>query len=372
MSNTKIAAVNNEVQSVFNTKLNSMEVKKNKSFITEVTELSMIHFYVNITAQAEAYINSKYIELGAAAGWLGNPTGKITLTPNGEGWYQHFQNGSIYFRSPETGAHEVHGAIRDKWASLGWEGSFLGFPLTDETPTPDGRGRFNHFQGGSIYWNPKTGAHEVHGAIRDKWASLGWEKSFLGYPITDELTTLNGQGRFSDFEHGQIAWSPWIGAGVSATSFNLNQSGGLRPQGLGANGSPEVRRRVVGSAYMRLTDDETFGSNEHGEASGSGETIVTNFHPQDVMPKIIGKAGGEVRVELTLIAQALTNGDVRITGRADLYEGTSEEDTDHDGDEDIDILIPRDEFRSYSVTVRNEDEGGDFADITMNFSNFSV
>lgn len=372
MSNMKIAVVNNEAQSVFNTKLNSIEVKKNKSFLTEVAELSKIHFYVNITAQAQGYITAKYVELGAAAGWLGNPTGKITLTPNGEGWYQHFQNGSIYFRSPETGAHEVHGAIRDKWASLGWERSFLGFPLTDETPTSDGRGRFNHFQGGSIYWNPKTGAHEVHGAIRDKWASLGWEKSFLGYPITDELTIQNGQGRFSDFEYGQIAWSPWIGAGVSATSFNLNQSGGLRPQGLGTNGSLEVRRRVVASANMRLTDDETFGSNEHGEASGFGEIVVTNSNPQEVMPKVIGTAGEEVRVELRLVGQALTNGDVRITGKVELYEGTSDQSDDLDGDEDIAILIPRDEFRSYSMRVRNEDEGGDFADITMNFSNFSV
>jgi uncharacterized protein with LGFP repeats len=46
-------------------------------------------------------------------------------------------------------------------------------PLTDESPTPDGIGRFNHFQGGSIYWTPGIGAHEVHGAIRDKWASMG-------------------------------------------------------------------------------------------------------------------------------------------------------------------------------------------------------
>ena len=54
---------------------------------------------------------------------------------------------------------------------LGWERSFLGYPLTDETATPDGVGRYNHFQGGSIYWTPATGAHEVHGAIRGQWAT---------------------------------------------------------------------------------------------------------------------------------------------------------------------------------------------------------
>ena len=45
---------------------------------------------------------------------------------------------------------------------------FLHYPVTDETGTPDGVGRFNHFEGGSIYWTPGTGAKEVHGAIRDQ------------------------------------------------------------------------------------------------------------------------------------------------------------------------------------------------------------
>lgn len=338
----------------------------NRFFVTVVTPFSGL---VSVISRGKRAINAKYQELGGAGGWLGVPAGDPAVAPDGWGQYQHFQNGSIYW-SLETGAYEVHGAIRDKWASLGWERSFLGYPLTDETPTPDGRGRFNHFQGGSIYWSPGTGAHEVHGAIRDKWASLGWETSFLGYPLTDELTTADGRGRFNDFERGQIAWSPQIGAGVSATSFDPNTSGGLRPQGLGPNGTPEVRRRVVGSAFMRLTDDETFGSNEFGDAAGTGEIVVTNDMPQEVMPKIIGTAGGEMRVELILIGQARINGDIRITGKAELYEGTSTTTSDLDGDESIDILIPRDSFRAYSVRVNNEDEGGDFADITMNFSNF--
>ena len=112
--------------------------------------------------------------------------------------------------TPQSDAHEVHGLIREKWSSLGWERSFLGYPLTDETSTPDGRGRYNHFQGGSIYWTPQTTAHEVHGAIRDKWAALGWERSFLGYPITDELETP-GPGRFSRFQGGAIHWTPYTG-----------------------------------------------------------------------------------------------------------------------------------------------------------------
>src|SRR6185295_11918539 len=104
----------------------------------------------------------------------------------------------------------VIGAIRDKWIQLGGATSFLGEPLTDETSTPDGVGRYNHFQGGSIYWTPATGAHEVHGAIRDKWESMGWERSWLGYPVTDEIDFPEG-GRVNSFERGQIYWWPDTG-----------------------------------------------------------------------------------------------------------------------------------------------------------------
>jgi uncharacterized protein with LGFP repeats len=104
----------------------------------------------------------------------------------------------------------VIGAIRGKWLQLGGSASFLGEPLTDETTTPDGVGRFNHFQGGSIYWTPTTGAHEVHGAIRDKWASMGWERSSLRYPTSDEQAVPGGRRGY--FQGGFINWTPAGGA----------------------------------------------------------------------------------------------------------------------------------------------------------------
>jgi len=166
---------------------------------------------VSVTAAFQVYgeIAKKWNSLGGQGGFLGAPLNDETGTPDGVGRYNHFAGGSIYW-TPKTGAHEVHGSIRDKWASLGWERSFLGYPLTDETVTPDGIGRYNHFTGGSIYWTPKTGAHEVRGAIRDKWASLGWERGKLGYPISDEFAS--GAGRRSNFQHGFITWTAQKGA----------------------------------------------------------------------------------------------------------------------------------------------------------------
>jgi LGFP repeat len=154
----------------------------------------------------DRFINDKYQSLGDSGGFLGLLHSGGGPTPDGVGCFRHYDGGSIYW-SPQTGAHEVQGGIRDKWASLGWERSFLGYPTTDETGTPDGHGRYNHFQGGSVYWTLQTGAHEVHGAIRDKWASLGWERSFLGYPTTDETGTPDGSGRFNHFQHGSIYWT---------------------------------------------------------------------------------------------------------------------------------------------------------------------
>ena len=108
----------------------------------------------------------------------------------------------------------MHGAIRGQWSSLGWEFGFLGFPVTNETPTFDGVGRFNGFQGGAVYWSPSTGAHEVHGAIRALYESLGGPSSSLGYPISDETVAADGVRRFSDFQHGSIDWTPTGGARV--------------------------------------------------------------------------------------------------------------------------------------------------------------
>jgi len=155
-------------------------------------------------------IDDKYAALGGPGGFLGHPVdegaGSAEMdTADRRGRVRDFRGGSIYW-SPATGAFEVHGDIRLKWGQLGGTRSFLGFPVTDELGTPDGVGRFNHFQGGSIYWTPNTGAHEVHGAIRDHWASMGWETSFLRYPTTDERP--DGVGRFSQFQGGSIHWTP--------------------------------------------------------------------------------------------------------------------------------------------------------------------
>jgi len=153
----------------------------------------------------ESSIEIKYNQLGGSTGWLGNATSEEQNTPDGIGRFRHYTRGSIYW-TKQTHAHAVQGGINEKWKSLGAERGFLGYPLTDETPTEDKKGSYNHFQNGSIYWTPATGANEIHGAIRDKWNSLRI-RGILGYPTNDETPAADGVGRFNEF------WGDTIGGG---------------------------------------------------------------------------------------------------------------------------------------------------------------
>ena len=55
-----------------------------------------------------------------------------------------------------------------------------------------------------------TGAHAVKGEIRKRWKVLGWERSYLHYPTTDEYVS-NGVYR-SDFQGGYITYTVAAGA----------------------------------------------------------------------------------------------------------------------------------------------------------------
>lgn len=155
-------------------------------------------------------IRTKYLQYGGPSGMLGFPTTGETGTPDGVGRFNHFDGsgGASIYWTRALGAHEVQGAIRAHWRALGWERGPMGYPTTDERGTPDGVGRYNHFTGGwgaSIYWTPWSGAWSTRGDIRSRWASLGWERSSLGYPTSDEYGIPGG--RANDYEHGTISWN---------------------------------------------------------------------------------------------------------------------------------------------------------------------
>jgi uncharacterized protein with LGFP repeats len=153
-----------------------------------------------------------YAAHGGTAGFLGYPTADEICGLRGDGCYQLFRGGAIYW-SPDAGAHVVFGAIAAAWAQQGREGGFLGYPTTDEIVLTRGGGRYQLFQGGAVYWSSATGAHIVFGAIAATWAQQGWEGGFLGYPTTNEIVLARG-GRYQGFQGGTIYWSPTTGAHI--------------------------------------------------------------------------------------------------------------------------------------------------------------
>jgi hypothetical protein len=78
------------------------------------------------------------------------------------------------------------GPIRDKYSLAGYEFGFLGWPADDEKLLPDGQGFFQPFDNGYIYWHGKYGAHIVTGEFFRHWTKNNWEKGIFGYPVEDQ------------------------------------------------------------------------------------------------------------------------------------------------------------------------------------------
>jgi hypothetical protein len=206
---------------------------------------------LTLTAGYRTAIEEKQAALGAGASPVGPPAGPEYDVPGGRG--RDYARGRILW-SPATGAHEVHGKILAAFLSTGGVGA-SGFPTTDEIAVTGGRasyftrariyhsaasgthsshgrllakylaaggpdryglpttddtvirgGYFAGFTGGrSIYYSRATGAHLVFGAIRRQYGVLGYERSCLGFPTTDEYAV--DLGRRNRFVGGQITWN---------------------------------------------------------------------------------------------------------------------------------------------------------------------
>lgn len=160
-------------------------------------------------------ISDKWLAMGGSAGALGSPEAEeVSLPGVAKGRLRRFEGGEIYY-SPKTGArafvHALDSAIVHKWSALGGTTGRLGMPITDGTVAPDGVGRFCHFEDGSVYHHPSSGAHEIHGKIRSKWAQHGYELGRLGYPVGDVEPALHGKGERSRFQGGLIYTHPTLG-----------------------------------------------------------------------------------------------------------------------------------------------------------------
>lgn len=151
-----------------------------------------------------------------AAKYAANPQLGDAITPlrcnlPQGGCYRAYRNGSIYW-SAGTKAHIVLGAIAGRWAAQNWERGPMGFPTTDENCTLSHRGCVQKFQGGRIYWQPSAGANVVKGGIGAHWDQTGAENGSLGYPVSGENCTLIAGGCVQNYQGGYVYWQPSIGS----------------------------------------------------------------------------------------------------------------------------------------------------------------
>lgn len=210
-----------------------------------------------VDCEVRGAIGDYWRSVGADVSFLGPClTGELPVTG---GMVQHFRGGSVYW-SAATGARSVHGAIRSAYNAAGGPSSRLGLPTTHETPTPSRPGAFNHFQGGSLYWSPTTGARRVLGAIRDRWAGFGWENSALGFPVSDEYSVPDGSR--SDFSGGVTSFDGRTGS--TAVSTGSRPSFTFSEQPVTAADMPSTYRtgcpvppqdlRLLGMSYVDFAD----------------------------------------------------------------------------------------------------------------------
>lgn len=166
-------------------------------------------------------IKNLYDSIGGPTSFLLLPKSNELTNPDGVGKRSEFINGFIYWH-PRTGAHTVSVPVSRVWQRHRWENGFLGYPTTSDISLGN-QWYVQHFEGGHVYTHnalPATQA-SIQGAIYDKWQSMGGQNSTLGYPISDELTTPDGIGRYNVFEGGMIYWTPQHGAHPVSGTFLL-------------------------------------------------------------------------------------------------------------------------------------------------------
>jgi uncharacterized protein YkwD len=213
--------------------------------------------YVGIPVKGA--ILQSYTATGANAGFMGLPMSREIGPLRGGGYGQQFAGGSIYW-SAATGAQVVRGAIRDRWASLGWENSWLGYPTGGEFTIRDGFAQ--RFQGGLVYWSAATGAQALGGSVLDVFGATGWENGALGYPTTSVIGLPAGS--FAHFQNGSIyssAAGTHVVAGAVRTAWAAQ---GWENGALGYPASGQFGGLVGGGVGQHFTGGSIYSSPASG------------------------------------------------------------------------------------------------------------
>ena len=190
-------------------------------------------------------VGERWLAAGGPSSGLGYPMSDDTAMGSGSG--QKFKNGTLYW-SAATGVQQSSGAIGQRYVAGGGPTSGLGFPVASEVLEANG-GTSQQFRGGRLYWSSSTGAHQIGGAVGERWLAAGGPSSGLGYPTSDD--TAMGSGSGQTFRNGSLYWSAatWVQQSSGAIGQRYVAIGGpTSPLGFpvasevaGANGDSSQR-----------------------------------------------------------------------------------------------------------------------------------
>ena len=194
--------------------------------VIEVSEEVINSFEQGLDISITQAIIDKYNALGGEA-TFGPPagTGEQSGYPDSSGvicTYVNFQNGAIeYFTNGDQAgnAYAILNPFFDKWVSMGYAKSVLGYPISDMSDTQTSslgtpfkyQNFINGTERGALEYNLSSGeVFEIHGAIYATWSAMGYADSILGLVTSDErdaVPSFKGTtGRVSDFENGHLHW----------------------------------------------------------------------------------------------------------------------------------------------------------------------
>lgn len=133
------------------------------------------------------YESKRYDEAGQETfAPLGRPIGDGKLLSSSTAYSEFEKGGMIGF------GVMVYGEIYKKYKALGlWDG-VLGYPVGEEVDLGSKKGRYQHFSKNGlgkpytaqIYYSAATGAHAFWGRMDKLYAATGYDGGWLGLPIT--------------------------------------------------------------------------------------------------------------------------------------------------------------------------------------------
>ncbi|MCP1415073.1 GDSL-type esterase/lipase family protein [Paenarthrobacter sp. A20] len=224
------------------------------------------------------------------AGFHGYPATDTASGLRNGGSKQSFERGTITY-SPATGAQRTGGSIHLAWGRSGFEGGFLGYPVTGESTGLRDGGAWQAFERGFVVWSPATGAHPSMGAIRERWRRAGMEEGELGYPATDEALGLKSGGSSQEYQRGTIIWSPATGAkALTGAIRSYWSSTGGQNGALGYPVGEEVRQNNF--VYQLFQGGTVYWS----AATGAHSTTHGDVHNRY---NSLGGAAGQLGLPLT-------------------------------------------------------------------------